>query len=185
MSVLDPLKKLPQTIEVHCFVQAILDRFLYERMIGYANWAREILAASNLVRENGREEVVCTHALYGRRYSRSPAESKNGQRARGVPSPASAEHRRGQQSLTEHIFHRSAFQKREHELEREGVLLTQRKHQSVIGRSGLQFEVECATEAFPKRESPGACDACAKRRMQHQLHSTGLIEKALRDNSRL
>ena len=49
----------------------------------------------------------------------------------------------------------------------------------VLGRRRLQLEVELAAEALAQRQSPGAVDAAAERRMDHQLHAAGFVEEAL------
>src|SRR5689334_12292971 len=59
------------------------------------------------------------------------------------------------------------------------MLRPQRQQQRVLGRRGLQLEVELPAEALAQRESPGAVDARAERRMQDELHAAGLVEEAL------
>src|SRR6185437_7750023 len=89
--IFDLLQNLLKTADVHHFMQTIFYRFLYERMIGDANGAGEILAAGNLVRKNRREQIVRPHTLYRRRDSRSAPESQDGKGASSIPSPARPE----------------------------------------------------------------------------------------------
>ncbi len=55
----------------------------------------------------------------------------------------------------------------------------QRQHDRILGRRGLQLEIERAAEALAQREAPGAVDAAAERRMDDQLHAAGFVEEAL------
>ena len=59
------------------------------------------------------------------------------------------------------------------------MLRTERNHDRVIGRCCLQLEIERTAKAFSERQTPGAIDSAAERRMQNQLHTARFIEKAL------
>ena len=59
------------------------------------------------------------------------------------------------------------------------MLRTKRQDDRVLSRRGLQLEVEGAAEALAQRQSPGAVDAAAERRVQHQLHPACFIEEPL------
>ena len=115
---------------------------------------------------------------------RPPAIARNRQGARRVPAPARGEHRRGQHRLREHVFHRRRPQELEDDVERERVLLAQRDHDSVVGGRRLQLEVEGPAEALAQRQSPGAIDARAERRVDHELHAAAFVEEALRHDAR-
>ncbi len=56
---------------------------------------------------------------------------------------------------------------------------TQRQHDAVLDRRGLQLEVELAAEALAQRQPPGAIQTRAHRRMNHQMRVAHLIEKSL------
>src|SRR5690606_36200037 len=45
-----------------------------------------------------------------------------------------------------------------------------------------QFEVEGAAEALAQRQAPGAIDAAAEWRMDHQLHAAGLVEETFEND---
>ena len=62
------------------------------------------------------------------------------------------------------------------------MLGAQGKHKGVVRRRGLQFEIERAAKPFPQRQSPRAVHPYAKRRVDDQLHSAGLIEEPLHYN---
>ena len=62
------------------------------------------------------------------------------------------------------------------------MLIAKRENQAVIGCSGLELEIEGPAKAFPKGESPGASDTRTERRMQNELHASGLVEETFRDN---
>ena len=93
------------------------------------------------------------------------------------------EHGRGQQRLRQHVLHGFRAQEFEDDLERKGVLLAQRDHDAVVGGGGLQLEVEGAAEALAQRQSPGAVDARAERRVDDELHAAGFVEEALGDDA--
>ncbi len=73
----------------------------------------------------------------------------------------------------------SGAQKFEDHFQRKRVLLAQRDDDAVIGGGGLQFEIERAAEALAQRQSPGAVDARAERRVDHELHAAAFVEEAL------
>src|SRR6185312_3635938 len=54
----------------------------------------------------------------------------------------------------------------------------QRQDDVVLGRGGLQFEIELAAEALAQRQAPGAVEPPAERRMHDKLLPAGLVEKA-------
>src|SRR5207302_9295096 len=43
----------------------------------------------------------------------------------------------------------------------------------------LQLEIEALAELLAQSKAPGAVDAAAERRVQHELHAAGLVEEAL------
>ncbi len=63
-------------------------------------------------------------------------------------------------------------------LQRERVLRPQRKHDRIVGRSRLQFEIERAAEPLAQSQPPRAIHADAEWRMHDQLHAAGFIEEA-------
>ena len=65
-----------------------------------------------------------------------------------------------------------------HLAELEAVRGGERQHDVVLGRRRLQLEVELAAEALAQRQPPGAVDAAAIGRVDHQLHAAGLVEEA-------
>ena len=61
------------------------------------------------------------------------------------------------------------------------VLLAERENDPVVGGRGLQLEVERHAEALAQRETEGAVDPRAERRVDDELHAAGLVEEALGD----
>src|SRR5262249_20075545 len=55
----------------------------------------------------------------------------------------------------------------------------EREDHALLGRRRLQLEIEALAEFFPQGEAPGAVDAAAERRVQHQLHPARLVEETL------
>ena len=83
------------------------------------------------------------------------------------------------------MFHGLRPQETEHHFQRERMLIAQRKHQSVVGRRGLQFEIEGPAEALAQRQSPRPIDARPERRMDHELHAAALRRRIVRRPRRL
>ncbi len=54
----------------------------------------------------------------------------------------------------------------------------QRQHDRVFGRGRLQLKIELAAEPLAQRQTPGAVDAAAQRRMNDQLRTARLVEEA-------
>ena len=54
----------------------------------------------------------------------------------------------------------------------------QRQHDVVLGRSGLQFEIELAAEPLAQGEAPGAINPAAIGRMDDELHAARFVEEA-------
>src|SRR6185295_20344645 len=74
------------------------------------------------------------------------------------------------------------LQEAEYRLERKTVLLSERDHDPVVGRRGLQFKIEGYTESLPQGEAPGTVDPASEWRVQDQLHPAAFIEEPLRDD---
>ena len=64
-------------------------------------------------------------------------------------------------------------------VEREAVVRTERQHDRVVARRGLQLEVERAAELLAQRETERAVDPAAVRRVDHELHAAGVVEEPL------
>ena len=63
-------------------------------------------------------------------------------------------------------------------VEREAVVRTERQHDRVVARRGLQLEVEGAAELLAQRETERAVDPAAVRRVDDELHPAGVVEEA-------
>src|SRR5215469_5729517 len=59
------------------------------------------------------------------------------------------------------------------------MLLGESNIQSIVGRCGLEFEIEAAAEALAEGKSPGLIDASAEGGMDDQLHATAFIKESL------
>ena len=64
------------------------------------------------------------------------------------------------------------------------MLRPEREDDRILGRRGLQLEIEAAAEALPQGEPPGPVDPAPERRVQHELHPACLVEEPL-DHDRL
>ena len=160
-------------------MQAVVERLRDQRMVGHLALADEVLGAGDLVGEDRRQQVLGLHALQLRRDLLAAAEARQRERGGRVPAPARAEHRRVEQRLDQHVARAVGVQVARDVDQREAVAGRQRQHDRVLGRRGLQLEVELAAEALAQRQAPGAVDAAAERRMDHQLRAAGFVEEAL------
>jgi hypothetical protein len=171
-----------QAVEIHRFMQAVVDRFAHQHVIGDANRSGEILGARGLVRKDRRDQVIGAHAQQLRRHFAAAAHPQDCERADGVPAPTRRKHRRRQERLRQHVLDTGRLDVFEDDLERKRVLVGEREHDAVVGRRGLQFQIERTAEALAKRQAPRAIDARAERRVQDELHPSGFVEESLGDD---
>src|SRR5439155_15654758 len=69
----------------------------------------------------------------------------------------------------------------EHFLQRERMRRAERQEDALLRRRRLQLEIEPLAKLLAQSEAPGAVDAAAERRVQHQLHAARFVEEALED----
>ena len=150
-------------------------------MIRHLALADEILGAGDLVGEDRADEVLGHHAHELRRHLLAAAEARQSERDARHPAPARTEHRRVEQRLDEQLAHGLRIEIARHLGEIETVRGGERQHDVVFGRRRLKLEIELAAEALAEREPPGAVDAAAIGRMDHELHAARLVEEALED----
>ena len=150
-------------------------------MIGHLAVARDVLEARRGVGKRGGQQVVRLHPLERRRHLRAAA-------LRGTASEIVAFHRHrvsntgaSSTAWTRMSRTRRRVQVAEHVGEREACCGPSDSISAVLGRRGLQLEVELAAEPLAQRERPRAVDAAAERRVQHELHAAGFVEEALED----
>ena len=166
---------------VHRLFEAITDRLLHQRMIGNLPVAGNVLEARGGVRKDRRHQIVGEHALQRRRDLLAAAAPRHGERDGRIPAPARLKDGRVEERLYEHVARGRRMEIPEDVREGERVLRPEREQQRVLGRRGLQLEVELAAEALAQRQSPRFVDAAAERCVQHELHAAGLVEKPLED----
>src|SRR5438445_13153745 len=65
------------------------------------------------------------------------------------------------------------------------MLLRERNIDAIVGRSGLQLEVEPAAETFAQRKSPALIDPATEGCVEDQLHPSAFIEEPLGDDGAL
>ena len=149
-------------------------------MIGHLALADEVLGAGDLVGEHRRSRSsACMRCSCGGTLL-AAAEARQRERRAGVPAPARAEHRRVEQRLDQHVARRGRVQvARRRRRAGSCAPVAEREHDGVLGRRRLQLEVERAAEALAQRQAPGAVDAAAEGRVDHELHAAGLVEEAL------
>ena len=93
-AVLDPPQQREEAIHVHELAQAVVDRLLHERVVGNLPLAGQVLRAGELVGEHDGQQVLGVRALERRGHALAVPVPDEGERDRGVPAPARAEHRR-------------------------------------------------------------------------------------------
>src|SRR4029077_19403705 len=75
-----------ETLHVHGFVQAVVEGFVYQRVVGNLDWPSQILSAGHLIGENGGKKIFGAHALDRRWNLSATAESEDGERAGCIPA---------------------------------------------------------------------------------------------------
>ena len=138
----DAIQQALEAVQVHGFVQAIGDRLVDQRMIGNADFTRQIFRAGGLIGKHGGQQIVGSHPLDWRGHLAATLKTKDRERPRGIPAPARSKHGRRQHGLREHLFHGGGSEKLENDLEWEGMLFAERNDDAVVGGGGLQLEVE-------------------------------------------
>ena len=141
--------------------------------------ADDVLDARELVGKDRRDQVLGVHARELRRHLLAADEARQRERHAGNPAPARDEHGRIEQGLDQHGADRGRMQVARHLGELEAVRRGQRQHDRVLGRRGLQLEIELAAEALAQRQAPGPVDAAAIGRVDDQLHAADRVEEAL------
>ncbi len=180
----DISKDAREPLEIHRFVQTVVDRLRHERMVGNLPVARNVFEAGGGVRKDRGHQIVGLHPLKLRRNFPSAPEAWHRERDGGVPAPPRLKHWRVEQRLDEHVFRACRIQIMEDVCERKRMLRTERQQKRVFGGRCLQLEVELAAEALAEREAPRLVDAAAERRVQDELHAARLVEESFQ-NERL
>ena len=120
----DAFQQRRQSVEVHRFGQAIIDRLLDERMFRDHAVASDVFKAGQLVRKDSREQVFRLHPLQWRRVLRPP-RCRGRASARVAFHRSDREHRSVQESLDEDVADRVCMQKMKNVLKRERMLGSQ------------------------------------------------------------
>ncbi len=171
---------------VHPLDQAVAERLLDERMIRDLDLGADavVVLTALLIGENGGEEIVGAHPEQRRRDLLAAGEAEERERARRVPAEARPEDRRLQRRLLEDLDEAFGSQELGHGVERKRVLGPEREEHAVVGRRGLELEVEVPTEPLAHEQAEGAVDPCAEGRVDDELHPARLVEEALGHNPR-
>ena len=174
-----------QAVDVHGLVEAVAQGLRHQRVIGHLALADDVLQAGHLVGKHGGEQVFRLHALDLRRDLPAADVARQGQGRGGVPAPARGEHGRVEQGLHQHVAHGVGVQELRHVGQGETVAGGQRQHDGLFRGRGLQLEIEAAAEAFAQGQAPGAVEAHAVGRVDHQLGAAGLVEETLHGQATL
>ena len=100
------------------------------------------VAAGNLGREHGGEQILGPHPLDRHRNSPSSGVAEQGERARDIPTPPVGEHRRNECRLHQVALESARPDQGEHTLERKAVLFSQGENDTVIRGRCLKLEIE-------------------------------------------
>ena len=177
-STFEHSQQAQQRGNVHRLVQTIVQRLRDQRVVWNPALADDVFQAGDLVGKHRREQILALHALQLRRHLAAALEARQRERGHRVPAPAQAEHRCVEQGLDQHMLGGARVQIAGDFVERKTVAGRQRQHDCVLGRRGLQFEVERAAEALAQGEAPGAVHAAAEWRVDDELGAAGLVEEA-------
>ena len=86
VAALDALQDRDEPVEVHRFVQAVVDRLADQHVVGDADRPGEVLAARRRIGEAGGEQIVGAHAQQLRRHLAPAAEAQDRERAQSRSS---------------------------------------------------------------------------------------------------
>ncbi len=176
------LEERGQSVEIHRLGETVPQGLVHERMIRNlaSPFADHIILTGHRIREDGAKKIFRLHPLDLRRNLFPMRKAQQDQRTADIPAPARHKHRRLEHGGKQHLAKRPTLQEPEHRRERKAVLLPQRDHDPVVGRRGLQFEIEGHTEPLPQGEAPSPIDPRPEGRVQDQLHPAAFIEEPLR-----
>ena len=178
-------QQMLEPVRIHGFFQTIAQCLLHERMIGHFDVADDVLAARDLIRKHGGEQILRVHACERRRHFLAAAKARQPECNRCDPAPARGEHRRIEQRLNQQLARSIRMQIARDIAQLEAVCGRERQNDRVFRCGGLQLEIETATETFTQCEPPRAVDAAAERRVNDELHAAGFIEEAFEDDALL
>ena len=147
-------------------------------MIGNFAVAGDVFQTGKLVGKNGGQQIFRFHALQRRGNFSAAALARQGERARRVPAPANRKHRRIQQRLDQEFRGRSCCSSNETLRRAETNAACRAKARWRRRWRRLQFKIERAAKTFAQRQSPGAIQPRAERRMNDQLHPAGFVEES-------
>src|SRR5262245_58587045 len=164
-------------------MKAVRNGLRHQWMVGHLALANEILGAGDLVREDRADKILGHHAHELRWHLLSAAEAGQCKRDAGYPAPTRAEHRCIEQRLDEKLAHGLGAEIPRYIGEVEAVRGGERQDDVILRCRRLELEIELAAEAFAQSEPPGAVDAAAIGRMDHELHAARLVEEALKNES--
>ena len=138
----DAVEQPLEPVDVHRFVQTVVQRLAHEQVVG--DLARPgarcpgSRRAPGTRRPSGRPPP-CAGSAAG---SAARALPQHHERAVEVPAPAHPEHRRQEQRLREDLVGVLGRRKLRHLVERKAVLRAEREHDRVVAGRGLELEVE-------------------------------------------
>ena len=178
-AAVDTLEDRRQSVEVHRLLEAIADGLRNQRVIRDFPVSRNVLETGRRVGKRRREQVVGQHPLQLWRNLLAAAAARNRERDGRIPAPPGLEHRGIQERLHQHVAGGVGMQVAEDVGQRKGMLRTEREQNRVFGSRRLQLEVELPAESLSQRKTPGLVDPAAERRVQHELHSAGLVKEPL------
>src|SRR6202041_2222759 len=146
-------EELDEAFEVHRFLKDVLHDFVDEGVVRDLDVADDGFEAGCGLREDGGHEVFGAGALDLRGDALAFGEAKELEAASSGPAPAVFEDGRRDGGLLEEFFGGLFGEEVEDVGEREAVLFGEGDVDAVIGRGGLEFEVEAAAETFAEGEA--------------------------------
>ena len=137
-----------QPVDVHQFMQAILQYLVNQRVIRDFTFTLYIFEAGKLIREYQRNQVFGIITLKWRRDFFAATKTRYGERDVSYPAPASREHGGIQQCLHQDMLNAVRLQVTCRFIQWKAVGRTERQDQVVFVGCGLQFEIEASAETF-------------------------------------
>ncbi len=187
LAAAEALEQRAQALHVHQLGEAIADRLADQGVVGRIDVRADavVVLAAGLLGEDGEHQIVGAHPLQRGGDLAAAAEAEERERAGRGPAEAGAEHRALEHRLHEHVLQALGADQIQELVGAQAVLGGQREEHAVVGRGGLELEIEGAAEALAEREAQRAVQPAAEGGVHDELRAAGLVEEALDDQGRL
>ena len=144
---------------------------------GISTLANNVFGAGDLIWKHRANEILGVHPREVSRNFSAASKARQCQRDAGDPAPAGQKHRRIEQCLGQHGAYVRRMKITLHVGKLETMRRGQREQDIVVGRGGLQLEIELAAKALAQRKPPGPVDPASIGRMNDEAACRRIRQK--------